>query len=65
MVESEMELKSLWMSVKEENEKAGLKFNIQKTKIMVSSPITSCKSMGKQWKLTDFNFLGLQDHCRW
>ena len=38
------------MKVKEETEKAGFKFNIQKTKFMVSSPITSCKSMGKQWK---------------
>ena len=45
------------MKVKKKTEKAGLKFNIQKTKIMVSSPITSCKSMGKQWKLTDFIFL--------
>ena len=45
-----MELKSLWMSVKEENEKAGLKFNIQKTKIMASGPITSWKQKGKDWK---------------
>ena len=47
---SKDELKSLLMKVKEENEKASLKLSIQKTKIMVSSPITSCKSMGKQWK---------------
>ena len=44
------ELKSLLMKVKAESEKAGLKLNIQKTKIMASSPITSCKQMGKQWK---------------
>ena len=51
MAESEEELKSLLMKVKEENEKASLKLNIQKTKIMASGPITSCKQMGKQWKL--------------
>ena len=50
MAESKEELKSLLMEVKEENEKAGLKFNIQKTKIMASSPITSWQMMGKQWK---------------
>ena len=44
------ELKSLLMQVKEENEKVGLKLNIQKTKIMASGPITSCQWMGKQWK---------------
>ena len=44
------ELKSLLMKVKEESEKVGLKLNIQKTKIMASGPITSCKKMGKQWK---------------
>ena len=48
MAESEEELKSLLMKVKEENEKVGLKRNIQKTKIMASSPITSCKETGKQ-----------------
>ena len=58
MAESE-ELKSLLMKVKEEIEKANLKLNIQKTKIMASSPITSGKQMGKQWKqVTDFIFLG-------
>ena len=58
MAESE-ELKSLLMKVKEESEKANLKLNIQKTKIMASSPITSGKQMGKQWKqVTDFIFLG-------
>ena len=50
MAESEEELKSLLMKVKEENEKAGLKLNIQKTQIMASSPITYGKWMGKQWK---------------
>ena len=50
MTESEEELKSISMKVKEEHEKASLKLSIQKTKIMVSSSITSCKSMGKQWK---------------
>ena len=50
MVESKEELKSLLMKVKEESEKADLKLNIQKTKIIASSPITSCKKMGKQWK---------------
>ena len=50
MVESKEELKSLLMKVKEESEKADLKLNIQKTKIMASGPITSCKKMGKQWK---------------
>ena len=50
MAESEEELKWLLMKVKEENEKAGLKLNIQKTKIMASSHITSGKQMGKKWK---------------
>ena len=49
MAESEEELKSLLMKVKEESEKVGLKLNIQKTKIMTSSPITSCKQKGKTW----------------
>ena len=48
--ESEEELKSLLMKVKEESEKLGLKLNIQKTKIMASSPITSCQIDGQQWK---------------
>ena len=48
--ESEEELKSLLMKVKEESEKVGLKLNIQKTKIMASGPITPYKRMGKQWK---------------
>ena len=50
MAESEEELKSFLMKVKEESEKVGLKLNIQKMKIMASSPITPCKQMGKQWK---------------
>ena len=50
MAESEEELKSLLMKVKEESEKVGLQLNIQKTKIMAYSPITSCQIEGKQWK---------------
>ena len=50
MAESEEEPQNLLMKVKEENGKVGLKLNIQKTKIMASGPITSCKYMGKQWK---------------
>jgi len=50
MAESEEELKSLLMKVKEESEKVGLKLNIQKTKIMASGPITSWQIDGKQWK---------------
>ena len=65
MVESEEELKSLLIKVKEESEKAGLKINIQKTKIMTSSPITSWQTEGEKWKLTDFIFLGskITAHC--
>ena len=50
MAEGEEELKSFLMKVKEEDEKTGLKLNIQKTNIMASGPIISCKQMGKQWK---------------
>ena len=50
MAESEEEVKSLLMKVKKESEKVGLKLNIQKTKIMASSPITSWQKMGEQWK---------------
>ena len=65
MAESEDELKSLLMKVKEESEKAGLKLNIQKTKIMASSPITSWQIDGETMEtVTDF-FGGLQNHCRW
>ena len=59
MAESEEELKSLLIKVKEESEKAGLKLNIQKTKIMVSSPITSWQIDGETMEtLTDFTLLG-------
>ena len=61
--ESEEELKSLLMKVKEESEKAGLKL-IQKTKIMASSPITSWQMDGETVE-TVADFLGLQNHCRW
>ena len=61
MAESEEELKSLLMNVKEESEKAGLKLNIQKMKIMASSPITSSQINGKTMEtVTDFIFLGSQ-----
>ena len=59
MAESEEELKSLWMKVKEESEQAGLKLNIQKTKIMASGPITSWQIDGETMEtVTDFIFLG-------
>ena len=59
MAESEDELKSLLMKVKEESEKVGLKLNIQKTKTMVSGPITSCEIDGETVEtVSDFNFLG-------
>ena len=64
MAESEEEQKSLWMKVKEESEKVGLKLNIQKTKIMASGPITSWE-IGKQWNSGRLYFWGLQSHCRW
>ena len=65
MPEREEELKSLLIKVKEESEKAGLKLNIQKTKIIASSPITSWQMGGDTMEtMTDF-FLGLQNHCRW
>ena len=61
IVRSEEELKSLLMSVKEKSENAGLKLNIQKTRTVASSPITSWQIGGKN---TDrFHFLGLQNHC--
>ena len=58
MAESEEELKSLLMKVKEESQKVGLKFNIQKTKSMVSGPITSWQIDGKQWKQWETSFWG-------
>ena len=66
MAESEEELKSLLMKVKEESEKVGLKLNIQKTKIMASGPITSWEIDGETVE-TVSNFIvgGLQNHCRW
>ena len=66
MAESEEELKSLLMKVEEESEKVGLKLNIQKTKLVASSPITSWQIDGETVKtVTDFIFGGLQNHCRW
>ena len=65
IAESEEELKSLLMKVKEESEKVGLKLNIQKTKIMTSSPITSWQIDGETMETVRDYFLGLQNHCRW
>ena len=66
MVESEEELKSLLMRVKEETEKADLKLNIQKTKIKASGPITSWQIEREKNGSSDrFYFLGFQNHCRW
>ena len=66
MAESEEELKSLLLKVKEESEKVGFKFNIQKTKIMASGPITSWEIDGKTVEtVSDFTVFGLQNHCRW
>ena len=62
LAESKEELKNFLMKLKEESEKPGLKLNIQKTKMMESSPITSWQIDGET--LTDY-FLGLQNHCRW
>ena len=63
--ESEEELKSLLMKVKEESEKVGLKLNIQKTKIMASGPITSRQIDGETVESVRLCILGLQNHCRW
>ena len=65
MVESEEELKSLLMKVKEESEKVGLKLSIQKTKIMASGPITSWEIDGERVKRVAEYFSGLQNHSRW
>ena len=66
MAEGKEELKSLLMKVKEESEKAGLKLNIQKMKIMVSSPITSWQIDGEIVEtVSRVYFGGLQNHCRW
>ena len=65
MAESKEELKSLLMKVKDENEKVGLKLNIQKTKIMASGPITSWQIDGEiMERVRDFTILGIQNHCR-
>ena len=65
MEESEEELKSLLMKVKEKSEKVGLKFNIQKTKTMASGPIASWQINGEIMETVTDYFLGLQNHCRW
>ena len=65
MAESEGELKSLLMKVKEESEKVGLKLNIQKTKIMASGYITSWWIDGETMETVREYFLGVQNHCRW
>ena len=65
MAESEEELKSLLIKVKVESEKVGLKLNIQKTKIMASSPTTSWEIDGETGNSVRLYFLGLQKHCRW
>ena len=64
MAESEEELISLLMKVKEESEKVGLKLNIQKTKIMASGPITSWETDGETVETVRLYFFGLQNHCR-
>ena len=65
MAKNEEELKSLLMKVKEECEKAGLKLNIKKAKIMTSGPITSWQIDGETMETVIDYFLGLQNHCRW
>ena len=66
MAESEEELKSLVLKVKEESQKVGLKLNIQKTKLMASGPITSWQIDGETVEtVRDFYFVGLQNDCRW
>jgi len=65
MAESDEELKSLLIKVKEESEKAGLKLNIQKTMIVASGPITSWQIDGETMEIVTEYFLGLQNHCRW
>ena len=65
MAETEEELKSLLMKVKEESEKVGLKLNIQKTKIITSGPSTSWQIDGETMETVRDYFGGLQNHCRW
>ena len=63
--ESEEELKIVLVKVKEQSEKSGLKLNIQNTKIMAQSPITSCQIGGETMETVRDYFLGLKNHCRW
>ena len=63
--ESEEELKSLLKKVKEESKKFGLKLNVQKTKIMAASPMTSWQIDGETVETVAYFILGLQNHCRW
>ena len=65
MAESEEELKSLLIKLKEESEKVGLELNIQRTKIMASGPITSWEIDGETVETVSDYFFGLQNHCRW
>ena len=65
MAKHEEELKILLMKVKEESEEVGLKFNIQKTKIMASGPVTSWQIDGETVEMAEFILRGLQNHCRW
>ena len=65
LAESKEELKSHLVKVKEDSEEAGLKVNIQKTKIMASSPITSWQIDGETMETVTDYFLGLKNHCRW
>ena len=65
MAESEEELKSLLMKMKEEREKVGLKLNFQKAKIMAYGPITSWQIDGEKVEIVTDYFGGLQNHCRW
>ena len=65
MAENEKELKSCLIKVKEESEKTGLKLNIQKTKVMVSGPITSWQTDEETMETDRLYFIGLQNHYRW
>ena len=65
MIENKEELKRLLMKMNKESEKAGLKLNVQKTKIMASCPITSRQTDGETMKTVTLYFPGLQNHCRW
>ena len=65
MAESKQKLKSLLMKVKEESEKVGLKLNIQKTKVIASSPITPWEIDGETMEIVTVYSLGFQNHCRW